>query len=84
AVVGANTTSDERREELVRRCLRAAGRRPGGETMAEADDRFAQVDAIARARVLREAEDRERRSRDVREALARAAAEEAAAKVSRE
>ncbi len=84
ATVGANVTSDERREELARRCLRAAGLRPGGESAAEAEDRFAQVDAIARARVLRDAAEREKRARAVREAMARAAAEEAAAKVSRE
>lgn len=85
AAVGKQAlASEERREELVRRCLRAAGLRPGGESEAEAEDRLRQVDAVERAKVLRDAEARERRAREVREAMARAAAEEAAAKVSRE
>lgn len=85
AAVGAQALgSEERREELVRRCLRAARLRPGGESETEAEDRLRQVDAVERARVLRDAEAREKRAREVREAMARAAAQEAAAKVSRE
>ncbi|MDP2314793.1 MAG: hypothetical protein Q8P41_17950 [Pseudomonadota bacterium] len=84
AVVGANVTSEERREELVRRCLRAAAARPGGEGVADAEDRLKQVDVVERARVLRDAAERERRTRELREAMARAAAEEAAAKMGRE
>lgn len=84
AAVGANTSSEERREELVRRCLRAIGARPGGESPAEAEDRLHQVDIIERARILRDAAERERRTRELREAMVRAAAEEAAAKMGRE
>ena len=75
---------EERREELVRRVLRAAGQRLPGETERERTDRLKQVDAIERHRVLVAAAQRERRTREVREAMARKAAEEAAAKVSRE
>lgn len=75
---------EERREELVRRTLRALGQRPAGESVAEAEDRLKQVDSIERRQVLRAAAERERRARQVREAMAKKAAEEAAAKVSRE
>ncbi|MES2639426.1 MAG: hypothetical protein V4850_08070 [Myxococcota bacterium] len=81
---GAGTASEERREELVRRCLRALGARPGGESVAEAEDRLAQVDVVARTRILKDAAERERRTRELREAMVRAAAEEAAAKMGRE
>ncbi|HET9931689.1 MAG TPA: hypothetical protein VFQ35_13405 [Polyangiaceae bacterium] len=74
----------ERREELIRRTLRLFERRLPGETENEASDRLKQVDSIERRRVLLAAADRERRAREVREAMARKAAEEAAAKVSRE
>ena len=75
---------EERREELIRRSLRALERSLAGETPNEANDRFKQVDSVERRRVLLAAADRERRSREVREAMAKKAAQEAAAKVSRE
>lgn len=75
---------EERREELARRSLRAVGMRPAGETTAEAEDRLKQVDSIERARLLTEAAERERRAREVREAMAKKAAEEAVPKVGRE
>lgn len=74
----------ERREELVRRGLRALGLRPDGETAAQAKERLGQVDSVEAFRIIREAEERERRARQVREELARKAAAEAAAKISRE
>jgi hypothetical protein len=74
----------ERGEELIRRIVRATGRNLAGDTKNEADDRFKQVDSVERQRVLTEAADRERRARKVREAMAKKAAEEAAAKVGRE
>ncbi|HEY6333325.1 MAG TPA: hypothetical protein VI756_28635 [Blastocatellia bacterium] len=75
---------EDRREELVRRVLRALGRIVPGETGVESEDRLRQLDSVERQRVLAAAADRERRSREVREEMARKAAEEAAAKVSRE
>jgi hypothetical protein len=75
---------EERREELIRRTLRAVDWLLPGEMRNEADDRLKQVDSIERRRVLLAAAERERRAREVREAMARKAAEEAAAKVSRE
>jgi hypothetical protein len=77
-------SDEERREELVRRILRAAGRGLPGESAREGEDRLKQVDSVERHRVLSAATAREKRSRKVREAMARKAAEEAAAKVSRE
>jgi hypothetical protein len=75
---------EERREELVRRTLRTLARPLPGEAGNEAEDRWKQVDSVERRRVLLAAAERERRSRQVREAMARKAAQEAAAKVSRE
>lgn len=86
AVVPADSLLDdeERGEELIRRALRAAGLHLEGETTHDAEDRLKQVDSVERHRVLAEAAQRERRAREVREAMARKAAEEAAAKVTRE
>jgi hypothetical protein len=75
---------EERREELVRRVLRATGLRLSGESDSQAEDRMRQLDSVERQRVLAEAAIREQRSRAVREEMARKAAAEAAAKVSRE
>ncbi len=82
--VGALDGDQDRREELIRRVVRAAGRVLAGEDAQRAADRLAQVDALEHHRLMREAAEREERAREVREALARRAAEEAAAKVSRE
>jgi len=86
AVVPADSllAEDERREELVRRALRACGLSLPGESREEAEDRLKQVDSLERHKVLAAAAERERRSREVREAMAKKAAAEAAAKASRE
>lgn len=75
---------EERREELIRRTFNALGLLLPGESAKEAEDRLAQVDSIERRRLLREAAEKDKRAREVREMMARRAAEEAAAKVSRE
>lgn len=75
---------EERREELVRRVLRAAQLSLPGESATDGEDRLRQVDTVERHRVVAAAAERERRAREVREAMAKKAAEEAAAKVSRE
>lgn len=77
-------TEEERREELVRRTLRALGLSLPGESAQEAEDRLTQVDSVERRRLLRAAAEKEKRAREVRDMMARRAAEEAAAKVSRE
>jgi hypothetical protein len=75
---------EERREELIRRTLQALGLLLPGEGAKEAEDRLTQVDSVERRRLVREAAEKEKRAREVREQMARRAAEEAAAKVSRE
>ena len=86
AVVSAEDciTDAGRREELARFTLAALGLRPHGETDAQAADRLATLDSAARLAVVREAQVAEERARRIREALARKAAAEAAAKVTRE
>lgn len=69
---------EDRREELVRRTLRTLGLRLPGESAAEAEDRLAQVDSVERQRLIREAADKERRAREIREQMARDAAQAAA------
>jgi hypothetical protein len=68
----------DRREELVRRLLHELDLRPAGETAAQAADRLQTLDSAERERVLREAAKAERRAQAVREAMARAAAQDAA------
>jgi hypothetical protein len=80
----AVTRDDERREELIRLALRALGLRLPGESAREAEDRLAQVDSVERRALAARMADREKRAREVREQMAKRAAEEAAAKVSRE
>jgi hypothetical protein len=86
AVVQADEVprNEQLREELIRRTLRALGWGLAGESPAEFEDRLRQVDSVERHKLLREAAERERRAREVREAMAKKAAQEAAAKVSRE
>ena len=77
-------TDPERREELVRHCLARLALRPRGETEAQADDRRTSLDSLERRRVIEATRAAEERAREVREALERKAAEEAAAKATRE
>lgn len=86
---------EDRREELVRLCLAGLDLLPEGETASQMEDRLSAVSSVARARVVAaakkklqlarmEARREEERARKVREELQRKAAEEAAAKGSRE
>ena len=74
----------DRREELVRVTLAAIGCRPAGESEAQAEDRLTSLSSAERLRVVEAARDAERRARDIREALRKRAAEEAADKWTRE
>lgn len=80
----AAVADPDRREELVRFCLKSLGLRPQGETEAQAADRLTALDSVERSRVVRETREAEARAREVRQMMARRAAEEAAAKASRE
>jgi hypothetical protein len=74
----------DHREELARLALQALDLRPKGETVAQAQDRLTTLDSVERERVLAAAREAEERSRAVLEAMASKAAQDAAAKWSRE
>jgi hypothetical protein len=74
----------DRREELARRALAALGLRPAGETAAQAQDRLTTLDSVERKQVIATARSVQEHARKIWEALRKKAAEEAAAKVSRE
>ena len=77
-------TDPDRREELVRVSLNALGLRPQGESVAQATDRLTTLDSVERERVVRKTRAAEARAREIREQMAAQAAEEAAARYSRE
>ncbi len=81
----ARAISDaDRREEFVRFILWSLELRPAGETDAQAQDRLTNLDSVERVRVVRETRAAEERARQIREAMAAKAAEEAAASYGRE
>ena len=77
-------TDPDRREELVRLCLKTFGLRPAGETQVQAQDRLTTLDSVERVKVVKAAREAEERARQIREEMARKAAEEAAATYGRE
>jgi hypothetical protein len=74
----------DRREELARVVLRDLGLRPAGESVAQASDRLATLNTAERQRVMKAARQAEERAEAVRAAMAKKAADEAAAQYSRE
>ncbi|OYO27648.1 hypothetical protein [Janthinobacterium sp. PC23-8] len=78
------TQDPERREELARIVLARLGFRPGDESEAQAIDRLSAISGTERRRLLAASRAAEQRSREIREALAKKAAEESADKWSRE
>ncbi len=80
----AFVTDPDRREEFVRLCLRALGLRPAGESEAQAADRLNTLSSVERTRVVQETRAAQERVRQVREAMRKKAAEEAAAAYGRE
>jgi hypothetical protein len=74
----------DRREELVRVVLRDLGLRPAGESIAQAADRLATLNTAERQRVMLAARQAEERAEAIRAAMAKKAADEAAAQYSRE
>jgi len=77
-------TDPDRREELARVCLRALDLRPAGESIAQAQDRLATLNAAERQRVIEAAREAEARAQAIREAMRRREIEEANAKAMRE
>ena len=74
----------DRREELARVVLARLDYRPEGETIEQASDRLSGISGVERRRLLEASRAAEKRAADIREALARKAAEESADKWSRE
>ncbi|WP_018610576.1 hypothetical protein [Uliginosibacterium gangwonense] len=74
----------ERREELVRITLADLGLLPAGETAAQAQDRLQALSSTERRRIIAAAREAEKRAREIREALIKKAAAEAADKYTRE
>jgi hypothetical protein len=74
----------DRREELVRLALGALDLRPAGESEAQAADRLTTLSSAERSRVIRETRAAQERVREIREAMKKKAAEEAAASYGRE
>jgi hypothetical protein len=77
-------TESDRRNEMARLALARLGFRPFGETVAQAQDRLTTLSSTERARVVKAAKAAEQRARQIREALAKKAAEESADKFTRE
>lgn len=77
-------TDYERREELARTILARLKMRPKGESKEQAIDRLSALSGIERQRLLAESREAEKRARQIREALARKAAQESADKWTRE
>lgn len=73
-------TDPDRREELARHCLSALDLRPAGETIEQAHDRRITLDSVERQRVVSATAAAERRAREVRQAMARKAAQESASR----
>lgn len=80
----AYVTEADRREELARTMLARLDYRPEGETPEQARDRLSMISATERTRLLEASRAAEARAREVREALARKAAQESADKWTRE
>jgi hypothetical protein len=77
-------TDSERREEFSRVILARLNFRPASESKAQAIDRLSSLSSIERQRLLEESRAAEKRAREIREALARKAAQESADKWTRE
>ena len=86
ALVAAHlfVSDPERREELARLCLNALGLRPQAEPEGQAQDRLNSLSSVEREKVIRATKGQLERARQIREAMKRKAAEEAAAKAVRE
>jgi hypothetical protein len=74
----------DRREELARVVLARLDYVPEGETLAQATDRLSSLSTTERRRLLEASRAAQQRAREIREALAKKAAEESADKMTRE
>ena len=74
----------ERREELVRMCLDSLKLYPHGENEILAKDRLTTLDSMERKRIIEKSRLAQERAQELRTAMARKKAQEAASKMSRE
>ena len=74
----------DRREEMTRLCLRYLNLLPDGESSLQAKNRWESLDTVRRVALMQKAADLRRRQEELRKAMERKAAEEAASKWSRE
>lgn len=74
----------DRREELCRLALISVNLFPRGEDEKKAKERLATLDSIERKKILDKTREAQQRAREIREAMLRKEAEEAASKMSRE
>jgi len=74
----------DRREELCRLALISVNMFPRGEDEKRAKERLATLDSIERKKILDKTREAQQRAREIREAMLRKEAEEAASKMSRE
>lgn len=74
----------DRREEICRRALNALNYLPLGETEKNAEDRLRTLDSVERKKILARTMEAQKRAKELREAMMRKEAEEAASKMSRE
>jgi hypothetical protein len=77
-------TDPERREEICRAALDAAGYYPEGENEQNARDRLSTLDSVERKIILTRTAEAQKKARELKEAMMRKEAEEAASKMSRE
>ncbi|MCB1169361.1 MAG: hypothetical protein KDK25_03455 [Leptospiraceae bacterium] len=76
--------STDRREEMVRLCLNSLGLLPEGEKKEMAANRLEALDTVRRVSLMKKATELRKRQEELRKAMERKAAEEAASKWSRE
>ncbi|HOP64573.1 MAG TPA: hypothetical protein PK358_14835 [Spirochaetota bacterium] len=81
---GIFITDPERREEICRLALNVTGMYPSGENEKRAKERLATLDSVEREKILDKTREAQKRAREIREAMLRKEAEEAASKMSRE
>lgn len=74
----------ERREELIRFCLKELNLKPAGETDIQANDRLTTIDSLERIKLIEQSKAAQKRAQELRDAMARQEAEEAASKMNRE
>jgi len=77
-------TDPERREEICRKALDAAGYYPEGENEKNSADRLLTLDSVERKKILIKTNEARKRAKELQEAMLRKEAEEAASKMSRE